>query len=82
MWSFTFLDESGKPSFHTLQNYGSGATLHYYVFDLLVMAGRNVTDEPLTKRRELLEAHVLPKLDEPIRYSPALEATLKTSFIR
>jgi hypothetical protein len=26
-----------KPSFNTLQNYGSGATLHYYVFDLLVM---------------------------------------------
>jgi ATP-dependent DNA ligase len=71
------LDESGKPSFNTLQNYGSGARLHYYVFDLLVMAGRNVTDEPLTKRRELLEAYVLPKLDEPIRYSPALEARLK-----
>jgi ATP-dependent DNA ligase len=41
------LDESGKPSFNTLQNYGSGATLHYYVFDLLVVAGRNVTFEPL-----------------------------------
>jgi ATP-dependent DNA ligase len=32
--------------------------------------------EPLAKRRELLEKNVLPKLDEPIRYSPALEASL------
>jgi ATP-dependent DNA ligase len=33
--------------------------------------------EPLTKRRELLEQQVLPKMDEPIRYSPLLEASLK-----
>lgn len=33
--------------------------------------------EPLTKRRERLEHHVLPKMDEPIRYSPLLEESLK-----
>ena len=32
--------------------------------------------EPLTKRRELLERQVLPKLTDPIRYSPELEASL------
>jgi ATP-dependent DNA ligase len=32
--------------------------------------------EPLSKRRELLETHVLPKLIEPIRYSPQLTAAL------
>jgi ATP-dependent DNA ligase len=61
------LDESGKPSFNGLQNYSSaGATLHYYVFDLVILNGRDVTIEPLTKRRALLEERVLPKLDEPI----------------
>ena len=34
-------------------------------------------DEPLTKRRELIETHILPKLADPIRYSPILEGTLK-----
>jgi len=30
--------------------------------------------EPLSERRVLLEKHVLPKLVEPIRYSPELNA--------
>jgi hypothetical protein len=34
-------------------------------------------NEPLVKRRQLLEEHVLPKLDEPIRYSPILNGSLK-----
>src|SRR5258708_5641188 len=34
--------------------------------------------EPLDARRVLLEKHVLPKLDEPIRYSPDLKADLAT----
>lgn len=33
------LDASGKPSFNTLQNYGSGvAPLHFYVFDVLILS--------------------------------------------
>ena len=72
------LDETGKPSFQTLQNYGSsGAPLHFYVFDLLILNGKDVMGEPLTKRRELLEQKILPKLAEPIRYSPELKASLK-----
>src|SRR4029077_10952010 len=72
------LDRDGKPSFNTLQNYGSaGAPLHFYIFDLLILKGRDVMGEPLVKRRELLEEHVLPKLAEPVRYSPVLEAKLK-----
>jgi bifunctional non-homologous end joining protein LigD len=65
------LDEDGRPSFNTLQNYGSaGAPLHFYVFDLLVLEGRDVTNETLETRRKLLEKRILPKLSEPIRYSP------------
>jgi bifunctional non-homologous end joining protein LigD len=72
------LDESGKPSFQTLQNYGSaGAQLHFYVFDVLILAGRDVMAEPLSKRREVLEKRILPKLTEPIRYSPQLHASLR-----
>src|SRR5215831_15733975 len=72
------LDRDGKPSFNTLQNYGSaGAPLHFYIFDLLILKGLDVMGEPLVKRRELLEEHVLPKLAEPIRYSPVLEAKLE-----
>jgi bifunctional non-homologous end joining protein LigD len=72
------LDTDGKPSFNTLQNYGAaGAPLHLYIFDLLILKGQDVMGEPLVKRRELLEEHVLPKLAEPIRYSPVLEAKLE-----
>jgi len=71
------IDEAGKPSFNALQNYGSSkANLIYYVFDVMVLAGKDVMAEPLAKRRDLLEKKVLPKLAEPIRYSPALEASL------
>ena len=37
------MDETGKPSFNLLQNFGSSnASLLYYVFDVLVLAGRDV----------------------------------------
>ena len=72
------LDPDGKPSFNLLQNYGSaGAPLHFFIFDLLVLKGTDVMAEPLTKRRELLEQHVFPKMEEPVRYSPLLDASLK-----
>jgi bifunctional non-homologous end joining protein LigD len=72
------LDEDGKPSFSTLQNYGSaGVAVIFYIFDILVLAGIDVMAEPLLKRRELLEERVLPSLSEPVRYSPVLEASLK-----
>ena len=71
------LDAEGKPSFNALQNCGSSkADLIYYVFDLMVLAGEDVMGEQLRKRRELLEKKILTKLDEPIRYSPALNASL------
>jgi ATP-dependent DNA ligase len=68
------LDASGKPVFSLLQN---GATdVHFYVFDVLVLSGQDVTGEPLSKRRNPLESKVLPKLPDPVRCSPVLEASL------
>jgi DNA ligase D-like protein (predicted ligase) len=70
-------DQDGRPSFNALQNYGSApAPVVYYVFDLMMLAGRDVMREPLEKRRELLEQKVLPKLTEPIRYTSSLDASL------
>jgi len=60
------------------RNYGSaGAPLHFFIFDVLVLKGRDVTGEPLERRRALIEKHVLPQLADPIRYSPILEGSLK-----
>jgi bifunctional non-homologous end joining protein LigD len=72
------IGEDGRPSFNLLQNYGSsGVPLIYYVFDIMVLEGRDVTREPLAQRRRLLEERVLPELDEPIRYSQELQAGLQ-----
>lgn len=68
------LDSAGKPVFSLLQN--GGTNVHFYVFDLLLLAGKDLTGEPLVKRRELLERRVLPALSEPVRCSPVLEASL------
>ena len=72
------LDPNGKPSFSLLQNCGSASgSLHYFIFDVLILKGRDVMAETLVNRRELLETHVFPKLSEPIRYSPVLEGSLQ-----
>jgi len=71
------LDETGRPSFNVLQNFASSTQpIYFYVFDLLMLAGRDVRSLPLIERRELLQTKVLTKLNEPIRYSPQLEASL------
>lgn len=70
-------DESGMPSFSMLQNYASsGVPLAFFVFDLMVLAGRDLTQEPLETRLGLLQQKVLPKLAEPIRYLGGLDAGL------
>jgi bifunctional non-homologous end joining protein LigD len=46
------LDQEGRPSFNALQKYGSStAPLLYYTFDAMVVAGRNVMQVPLERRR-------------------------------
>jgi len=71
------LDESGRPTFNALQNYGSAQTpIVYYVFDLMVLEGVSLQREPRSRRRELLEQKVLPRLTEPIKYSSELDSDL------
>ena len=71
------LDDDGRPSFTILQNHGSSkASVLYFVFDVMVLAGRDVRREPLALRRALMEKRILPKLGEPVRYAAPLQASL------
>jgi bifunctional non-homologous end joining protein LigD len=66
------LDKSGRPSFNQLQNRRLGRdTLRYYAFDVLVLRGRQLLDEPLSRRREELES-VLTGVKPPVYKSAAL----------
>jgi ATP-dependent DNA ligase len=70
-------DESGRPSFNRLQNYGSSnVPLFFYAFDLLMISGRDIRSEPLETRREVLRTKILTRLKDPIRYSPTLDSSL------
>jgi bifunctional non-homologous end joining protein LigD len=72
------LDQDGRQSFSTLQNYGpSGVPLLYYAFDVMILAGRDLTAETLEVRTELLERRVLPRLVEPVRYTGDLDASVR-----
>jgi bifunctional non-homologous end joining protein LigD len=50
------LDAKGSPSFHALQHRGShpGHQIVFYAFDLLHLDGKDLTAEPLLKRRTRL----------------------------
>jgi bifunctional non-homologous end joining protein LigD len=71
------LDHDGRPSFNALQNFSPGTAVVYYVFDVMVLEGRDVTGESLEARHELLERSVLPVLGEPVRYTGELRASLR-----
>lgn len=70
------LDDDGRPSFSLLQNHTTSTAVLFFVFDVLVLAGRNVMRETLDTRRTLLERRVLPRLSEPVRYAAPLDASL------
>ncbi|MBN8421315.1 MAG: non-homologous end-joining DNA ligase [Verrucomicrobia bacterium] len=68
------LDEKGRSSFQLLQAYDLGQEqppLCYYVFDLLRLKKRDLTDLPLVKRKAMLRE--LFKDSAVIRYSASLE---------
>jgi DNA ligase D-like protein (predicted ligase) len=51
------LDDSGRRDFHRLQHYGAeGSRIQYFIFDVLVWNGRDLTNLPLTERRKLLKS--------------------------
>jgi DNA ligase D-like protein (predicted ligase) len=55
------LDERGRPDFNLLQNYRSAKShIMLYAFDVLVRRGENLTQQTLSKRREVLASTVKP----------------------
>jgi bifunctional non-homologous end joining protein LigD len=73
------VDDSGKPSFHALQEWLAGekkkASIGFAAFDLLWLDGRDVRREALESRRELLEK-LLEGQKAPLSYSRAVEGDL------
>lgn len=70
------LDPDGRPSFNLLQHGPGKADILYYVFDVMVLNGRDIRRESLSRRRELLMEKVLPKLADPIRHLAPLDEDL------
>lgn len=57
------VDDAGRPCFSALQNYAPGGTpLLYYVFDVMILAGKDVMSQHLAARRQLLQGQVLTRL--------------------
>jgi len=74
------LDEQGRPSFNLPQNHvSSKAPLAYFVFDLLMLNGRDVMGETLEQRRVLLERNILPKLGSRSAIRRNLKRLCRTS---
>jgi len=75
------LDDSGRPSFNTLQNYAAGHSIFYYAFDLLVLERRDLRSEPLAMRRELLRSEVLSKLAAELLISAKNALRIKARIV-
>src|SRR5260370_11735439 len=70
-------DADGRPSFNVLQNHLSDKPqLRLYAFDLLILRGKDLTHEPLEKRRDLLRSKIMQLLPESIQYSETFEASV------
>jgi len=68
------LDAEGRSSFQLLQSYemdGGNTPLYYYVFDLLQLEGKKLTEVPLTIRKETLH-QLCATAPDLIRYSGEL----------
>lgn len=71
------IDDDGRPSFNALQNFAASTPVLLYVFDVIVLEGRDLKNETLEVRRQLLEDRVVPKFAEPARYAGELRASLR-----
>jgi ATP-dependent DNA ligase len=58
------LDETGRPSFNISELRLLESAVLYYVFDVLVIGGRDVMGMPLSARREMVERRILATLGE------------------
>ncbi len=75
------VDENGISKFNQLQNWRSEADgpLLYYVFDILWLEGKDLTQLPLSERMEILES-VMPKKHDTIRLGYSITGRGKEFF--
>jgi bifunctional non-homologous end joining protein LigD len=69
------LDEEGRSSFQLLQGVemeGPKSPIVFYVFDLMQLNGRGLTDLPLVPRKQLL-AKLCEGAGDPVRYSGEID---------
>ena len=72
------LGNDGRPDFHMMQRFRDAADrIHYYIFDLLVLKGRDLTRLPLAERRKLLKSEIKFK-DKRIRIVEYAQTDSKT----
>jgi len=68
------VDESGHPSFSSLQNFDRAPV--FYAFDLPALAGEDLKRRPLDERRQALRK-LTRELDDPIRLSETFDASAR-----
>ena len=76
------LDAQGRSEFQLLQNYQTtkkGEPI-YYVFDILSLNGKDLTQLPLIERKKILEKLLSKKKYTSIRYADHIEEKGKTFF--
>ena len=74
------LDREGRSSFQLLQaleQHEEPPPIFYYLFDLLQLNGKRLTDEPLEERKAKL-AKLIGKTKGPLRFSPSLGRNAQT----
>jgi DNA ligase D-like protein (predicted ligase) len=68
------LDSQGRSDFNLLQNFRSAESkIHYYVFDILALRGKDLSTLPLSERRKILAKALKP--NDWSSTSPADEGT-------
>src|SRR5271165_293476 len=69
------IDLEGIPRFELLQTYKTAreGNLVYYVFDIMFLNGRDVRDQPLSERKEILQFILTGS--ETVRYTDHVEGT-------
>jgi DNA ligase D-like protein (predicted ligase) len=72
------LDDARRPNFRLLQHFrAKTSTICYFVFDLLIFEGRDLTHAPLVERRAILNAE-LQFISPLIRIAPYFETSAAT----
>lgn len=71
----TVVDGDRRPWFNALHSGSAGATVVYYVFEVMILGGRNVMGEPFATRRDLLTLRVVPCDQTGVADSPTLVAS-------